>query len=108
MFYLYAARAARGLGDGFAAIILPTYLSELGLNPFQIGIVATAALRVVARQSCSTLQLADNRIERAVGVLRRAEIAQARVRLGGEAFQKRGREPRFAEPQCAPLACCGR
>ena len=44
MFYLYAARAARGLGDGFAAIILPTYLSELGFSPFQIGIVATAAL----------------------------------------------------------------
>jgi hypothetical protein len=28
MFYLYAARAARGLGDGFAAIILPTYLTR--------------------------------------------------------------------------------
>jgi hypothetical protein len=27
MFYLYAARAARRLGEGFAAIILPTYLS---------------------------------------------------------------------------------
>jgi MFS family permease len=44
VFYLYAARAARGLGDGFAAIILPTYLSELGFSLFQIGIVATAAL----------------------------------------------------------------
>ena len=44
MFYLYAARAARGLGDGFAAIILPTYHSELGFSLFQIGIVATAAL----------------------------------------------------------------
>jgi MFS family permease len=43
-FYLYAARAARGFGDGFAAIILPAYLLEIGLNPFQIGIVATAAL----------------------------------------------------------------
>jgi MFS family permease len=44
IFYLYAARAARGIGDGFAAIILPAYLSELGFNPFQIGVVATAAL----------------------------------------------------------------
>jgi MFS family permease len=43
-FYLYAARAARGLGDGFAAIILPAYLVEIGFNPLQIGIVATAAL----------------------------------------------------------------
>src|SRR5215218_10101816 len=44
VFYLYAARAARGFGDGFAAIILPAYLLEIGLNSFQIGIVATAAL----------------------------------------------------------------
>src|SRR6516165_12754984 len=42
--YLYAARAARGFGDGFAAIILPAYLLEIGFNPFQIGVVATAAL----------------------------------------------------------------
>jgi MFS family permease len=42
--YLYAARAARGIGDGFAFIILPAYLSELGFNPLQIGVVATAAL----------------------------------------------------------------
>ena len=44
VFYLYAARAARGFGDGFAAIILPAYLLEIGFNPFEIGIVATAAL----------------------------------------------------------------
>jgi MFS family permease len=41
---LYAARAARGFGDGFAAIILPAYLIELGFGPFQIGVVAGAAL----------------------------------------------------------------
>src|SRR6184192_1071888 len=41
---LYAARAARGFGDGFVAIILPAYLLEIGFNPFQIGVVATAAL----------------------------------------------------------------
>src|SRR5437016_9308780 len=44
VFYLYAARAARGFGDGFAAIILPAYLIEIGFNPFQIGVVAAAAL----------------------------------------------------------------
>jgi MFS family permease len=44
VFRLYAARAARGFGDGFAAIILPAYLLEIGFNPFQIGLVATAAL----------------------------------------------------------------
>ena len=42
--YLYSARATRGFGDGFAAIILPAYLSELGFSPLQIGIIATAAL----------------------------------------------------------------
>ena len=41
---LYAARAARGFGDGFAVIILPAYLSEIGFDALQIGIVATAAL----------------------------------------------------------------
>jgi MFS family permease len=44
VFYLYAARAARGFGDGFAAIILPVYLIEIGFDAFQIGIVAAAAL----------------------------------------------------------------
>jgi MFS family permease len=44
VFYLYAARAARGFGDGFAAILLPAYLIEIGFNPFEIGVVATAAL----------------------------------------------------------------
>jgi MFS family permease len=44
IFYLYAARAARGFGDGFAVIILPAYLSAIGFTPFQIGLVAAAAL----------------------------------------------------------------
>jgi len=41
---LYAARAARGFGDGFAVIVLPAYLAELGYGAYQIGLVATAAL----------------------------------------------------------------
>jgi MFS family permease len=44
MLFLYGARAARGFGDGFAALILPAYLSALGFSPVQIGIVAAAAL----------------------------------------------------------------
>jgi len=39
-----AARAARRFGDGFAIIILPAYLSQLGFGPFQIGLVASAPL----------------------------------------------------------------
>ncbi len=42
--YLYAARALRGFGDGFAIITLPVYLSALGFSPQQIGIVASASL----------------------------------------------------------------
>jgi MFS family permease len=44
LFLLYAARGVRGFGDGFAAIVLPAYLSAIGLSPVEIGIVATAAL----------------------------------------------------------------
>jgi hypothetical protein len=32
---LYAARAARGFGDGFAAIILPAYLLEMLRSRFR-------------------------------------------------------------------------
>jgi MFS family permease len=41
---LYAARSVRGLGDGFAVILLPAYLSAAGFGPAQIGLIATAAL----------------------------------------------------------------
>ncbi len=41
---LYLARGVRGFADGFAVIILPAYLSAIGMNAVEIGIVATAAL----------------------------------------------------------------
>ena len=41
---LYAARALRGFGDGFAIIILPVYLSAIGFSAELIGIVASASL----------------------------------------------------------------
>lgn len=44
VFYLYMARAARGFGDGFAIIILPAYLSAIGFDSGEIGIVASASL----------------------------------------------------------------
>jgi MFS family permease len=44
IFHLYAARALRGFGDGFAIIILPVYLLAIGLSPQQVGIVASASL----------------------------------------------------------------
>lgn len=44
VFPLYAARGVRGFGDGFATIILPAYLTAIGYEPIQIGIVVTASL----------------------------------------------------------------
>ena len=41
---LYAARALRGFGDGFAVIILPAYMTTLGFDAAAVGIVATASL----------------------------------------------------------------
>ncbi len=42
--YLLFARGARDFGDGFVAVLLPVYLTALGLSPLQVGLVATAAL----------------------------------------------------------------
>jgi MFS family permease len=39
-----AARALRDFGDGFVAILLPVYLTALGLSAFDVGLVATLAL----------------------------------------------------------------
>jgi MFS family permease len=41
---LYLARGIRGLGDGFATIILPAYLGAIRYDPVQIGIVLTSSL----------------------------------------------------------------
>ena len=44
IFLLFVARALRGFGDGFAIIVLPAYLSALGFDAAEIGLVAAAAL----------------------------------------------------------------
>jgi MFS family permease len=41
---VYVARAIRDFGDGFVAILLPVYLTALGLSVFDVGVVATLAL----------------------------------------------------------------
>jgi len=41
---LLVARGLRGFADGFAAIILPVYLSVLGYSTAEIGIIATLSL----------------------------------------------------------------
>ncbi len=42
--HLLWARALRDFGDGFIAILLPVYLTTLGFSPFDVGVIATAAL----------------------------------------------------------------
>jgi MFS family permease len=41
---LLITKAIRGYGDGFTALLLPVYLTSLGLGPFEVGLVATAAM----------------------------------------------------------------
>ena len=41
---VYIARALRDFGDGFIALLLPVYLTSLGLGALEVGIVATLAL----------------------------------------------------------------
>jgi MFS family permease len=56
---LYAARATRGFADGFAVIILPAYLTELGFTPLQIGVIATSALLGTAVMTLGAGRLAS-------------------------------------------------
>lgn len=41
---IYAARALRDFGDGFVAVLLPVYLTTIGMGAFEVGLVATLAL----------------------------------------------------------------
>jgi hypothetical protein len=45
-------------------------------------------LTVLVRKSGGALHLADDGVKWAVGVLRRAKVAQANVRLGSYGFQQ--------------------
>src|SRR5712672_2954166 len=42
--YVYVARALRDFGDGFIAVLLPVYLTAIGMGPFEVGVVSTLAL----------------------------------------------------------------
>jgi MFS family permease len=41
---LIAARGVRGFGDGFTALLLPVYLTNLGYSAFRVGVLTTATL----------------------------------------------------------------
>jgi hypothetical protein len=42
--YVYGAWALRDFGDGYTAVLLPVYLTALGLGPLEVGVIATLAL----------------------------------------------------------------
>ena len=63
----------------------------------RIELVELCLRLVVMHQSGRAFHLTDDRIQRAVGVLWRAEVPKACVRLGSEAFQQRRCEPRLAD-----------
>jgi MFS family permease len=37
-------RGLRAFGDGYVSLLLPVYLIDLGMNPFQVGVITTATL----------------------------------------------------------------
>lgn len=41
---LLTAKGLRAFGDGFTALLLPLYLTDLGLSAFRVGVVATSAM----------------------------------------------------------------
>src|ERR1700758_1058322 len=41
---LLAARAVRAFGDGFVALLLPVYLTGLGFDALEIGVLTTVTL----------------------------------------------------------------
>ncbi len=41
---IYVARALRDFGDGFVAVLLPVYLTTIGLGAFEVGVVAAISL----------------------------------------------------------------
>lgn len=75
---IYAARALRGFGDGFAIILVPVYLSEIGYGPAAIGFIATCAL---LGSATTTL---------AVGVLGRRHELRTLLLLGAAAMAATG------------------
>ena len=57
--YLYAARALRDFSDGFVAVLLPVYLTALGLGALEVGLVATLALLSSALMTLGPLAISS-------------------------------------------------
>ena len=67
----------------------------------RLQLVEFVVARVVAGEPRGALQLADKGVERAVLIVRRAEIAQSGVRLALDALRQRRGQARLADPRLA-------
>jgi len=76
---IYVGRGVRGMGDGFAVIVLPAYLAAAGYDPVAIGVILTAALlgtaaltlgvgAIASRHDLRTLMLAGAALMVATGL----------------------------------------
>ena len=63
------------------------------LRQQRVKLVRFHLLAVIVSKASGAQHLADHRIERAVGMLRRAEATQAYVRLARNLFQQRDGQP---------------
>jgi hypothetical protein len=71
------------------------------LHQQRIELVELGLRGVFMVEASGALQLADDRIEGAVGMLRRAEVSQPRLRPGRDAFEELGRQARFTDARLA-------
>jgi MFS family permease len=75
MFHVLAARALRAFGDGFASLVFPLYLIELGMTPVAVGVLSTLTLL-----GSAALALAAGFLAARIGE-RRALVAAALLRV---------------------------
>lgn len=78
------ARSLRAFGDGYVAILLPVYLSQLGFDAFDVGVVSTVTLLGSALLTLA-VGLAGNRAPRRV-LLLAAAVLMAATGLGFAGF----------------------
>src|SRR4029450_9565954 len=70
-----------------------------GEQPFHL--VEALLGGIVCLEPCRSLQLGDERTKRAVGVVERALVTQARMRLAGDALGESRRKTGLADPRLA-------
>ncbi len=66
---IYAARALRDFGDGFVAVLLAVYLTELGYGALEVGVIATTALLGSALMTLSIGRFGAHHAERTLLIL---------------------------------------